>query len=65
MKNIIFILLFSPLVILSQTEKKETVYLLFDINSKEKCIIEDGDGNSSKLNKYRKEYRENKIYFYY
>lgn len=37
---------------------KEIVYLLFDTTSKERCLIEDGSGNSKYLNKYRKEYQD-------
>jgi len=42
-----------------QANEKETVYLLFDKDNKEKCLIEDGSGNSKYFNKYRKEYWEN------
>ncbi|WP_299127858.1 hypothetical protein [uncultured Winogradskyella sp.] len=39
--------------------EKETVYLLFDKQNKEQCLIEDGSGNSKYTNKYRKEYWSN------
>lgn len=42
-----------------QANEKETVYLWFDKDNKEKCLIEDGSGNSKYFNKYRKEYWEN------
>lgn len=55
--------MFSNIYSFSQTEGKETVYLLFNRQSKEKCIIEDGSGNSLNLNKFRKEFQGNHIYF--
>ena len=66
MKKIILILsLITPFFIFSQIENKETIYLLFDLNNKEKNIlIEDGAGNSEKVNKYRKKYVGNVILFY-
>ncbi|MDD7915281.1 hypothetical protein [Polaribacter ponticola] len=63
--NILLILIFVyPIITLSQNNnEKENVYLLFDLNTKRKCIIEDGSGNSVKNNKYRKEIQGNYIYF--
>jgi len=56
-------LLLTTLLCFSQNVKKETVYLLLDLKSNEKCIFEDGSGNSSYVNKYRKEVQGNYIYF--
>ena len=56
MKQYFLILaLIAPLIVLSQTKKKETIYVLFDVNNKETYIKEDGSGNSYKQKKYRKE----------
>lgn len=44
-------------------EKKETVHLLFDLSSSEKCIVEDGSGNELKVKKYRKYYDEDFTFF--
>lgn len=57
MKNIIFItLIFTCLFCYSQNkDKKETIYLLFDINSKENCTIEVEGKGYVKKNKFRKE----------
>ncbi|WP_225037257.1 hypothetical protein [Winogradskyella sp. SM1960] len=64
MKNIVTLfLIFSTICSFSQTEEKETVYLLFNRQSKEKCIIEDGSGNSLNLKKFRKEFQGKYIYF--
>ncbi|QHI34983.1 hypothetical protein IMCC3317_03290 [Kordia antarctica] len=62
-KLTLLLLLFSSFFSFAQKEKKETVYLLFDTTSKEKCIVEDGSGNSQNLNKFRKEYKEKSISF--
>ena len=59
MKNLtVVLLLFSSIFCLAQNEESETVYLLFDTTSKEKCIVEDGSGKSQSFNAYRKEYQE-------
>ncbi|MFD0992833.1 hypothetical protein [Tenacibaculum geojense] len=59
MKNLTLILfLVSTLMCFSQERKKETVYILFDNQSNEKCIVEDGSGNSLNVNKFRKEYED-------
>jgi hypothetical protein len=50
---VIFILLLLTSNLYSQN-KKETVYLLFDTNSKEQHDFEDGSGNTLKVKKYRK-----------
>ena len=65
MKNLTLIItMFTFLFCFSQKkEEKEIVYLLFDKQSKEKCIVEDGSGNSLKSNKFRKEFQDNHIYF--
>ena len=47
----------------AQSKEKETVYLIFDTLNKEKCLIEDGSGNSKYLNKYRKEYTQQGLFF--
>lgn len=62
--NFLLISLISFTFCLAQKESKETVYLLFDTTNKEKCIIEDGSGNSQSLNKYRKEYEKNLMYLH-
>jgi len=56
-------LLLTTLLCFSQNVKKETVYLLLDLKSNEKCIVEDGSGNSKYVNKYRKEFQVDYIYF--
>ena len=56
-------LLLTTLLCFSQNIKKETVYLLLDLKSNEKYILEDGSGNSKYVNKYRKEIQGNYIYF--
>ena len=43
---------------------KEIVYLLFDMNSEEKCMDEDNDGNTHWIKKYKKEISNNNIYFF-
>lgn len=64
MKNIIILfLIFSTNYSFSQTEGKETAYLLFNSQSNENCIIDDGSGNSLNLNKFRKEFQGDHIYF--
>ena len=64
MKTITFIIfVFLSLFLFSQNQKKETIYLLFEVN-KEKCLIEDGAGNSNFLDKYRKEYKGDIIFFW-
>ncbi|EDP95086.1 hypothetical protein U8527_08660 [Kordia algicida OT-1] len=60
MRNVkLIVLLFSSILCFAQNEKKETAYLLFDIKSKKKHLVEDGSGNSKMLNAYRKEKQEN------
>jgi hypothetical protein len=64
MKNIVILFLtFLPLYSFSQKKEKETAYLLFNSQSKERCVVEDGSGNSQNLNKFRKEFQGNYIYF--
>ena len=65
MKNITLIfLLVSSLICFSQErKKKEIIYILFDDQSNEKCIVEDGSGNSSNINKFKKEFQGDYIYF--
>jgi len=67
MKNLtLLLLLLSSLLSLAQNEESETVYLLFDTTSKEKCIVEDGSGKSQSFNAYRKEYQEhNNLTFFH
>lgn len=54
--------LFS-LICFSQNKKKETVFLLFDKQSDEKYLLEDGSGNTIEVNKFRKEVQGEHIYF--
>ena len=62
-KNIIyFIICLTTLNIYGQ-DKKETVYVLFDLKSQKKCIIEDGSGHNFKINMYRKENKKGKVIF--
>lgn len=64
MKNLIIIFfILSSISSYSQSREKESVYLLFNSQSKEKCIIEDGLGNSLNLNKFRKDFNAEYIYF--
>ena len=64
MKSIVIIfLMFLPIYTFSQTEEKETVNLLFNIQSKERYSGEDGSGNSLSLNKFRKELQGDYIHF--
>jgi hypothetical protein len=64
MKNILLIfILVSSVFAFGQKKSKETVYLLFDNNSTEKFSKEDGSGNFNKVPKFRKEKREDFIYF--
>jgi hypothetical protein len=44
--------------------KKEIVYLLFKTNSSEKYKVEDGNGNSRNINKYRKKKGKDRVTFY-
>ncbi|WP_430409134.1 hypothetical protein [Kordia sp.] len=62
MKNLTLLLLLSTFFCFAQKQDKETVYLLFDMKSTETCIVEDGSGNSERLNKYRK-FKENNLTF--
>ncbi|WP_298510620.1 hypothetical protein [uncultured Kordia sp.] len=65
-KLTLLLILFSSFLCVAQEENKETVYLLFDSKSKEKCIIEDGSGNSQNLNAYRKAYQDhNNLTFFH
>lgn len=64
MKNLTLIfLLVSSVFCFSQNDKKEIVYLFFDLKSNENYLLEDGSGNSKKVKKYRKEFQGNHIYF--
>lgn len=66
MKNLQIIIIFFLLHCMnsfSQT-KNETIYLQFPKNNQETCEIEDGIGNYIKVKKFRKENKENSIYFY-
>lgn len=64
MKNLTLIfLLVSSLICFSQEKKKDTIYILFNDQSNEKCIVEDGSGNSSNINKFKKELQGDYIYF--
>ncbi len=64
MKNLTLILfLVSTLLCFSQQEKKETVYLLFDKQSKEKCKVPVEGKGYLNLKKFRKEFQEDYIYF--
>ena len=66
MKKIaIVVFLCNYLFCFSQKQEKETVYLLFDKSNKEKCLIEDGAGNSKYLNKNRIEYQDNGNIIYF
>ncbi|AMC11411.1 hypothetical protein Lupro_09115 [Lutibacter profundi] len=68
--KILMLFLISTINCISQS-KKETVYILFDGNSKEKCRLEveyssDNDGRLDgyqTVNKYRKKYKNNRIIF--
>ncbi|CAI8274322.1 MAG: Uncharacterised protein [Bacteroidota bacterium] len=63
MKKILLIILLLPSWFCFSQEQKETVYLLFDKENNQKCLIEDGSGNSKYLNKFSKEYQGDIIYF--
>ena len=69
MKNIIYLFICLFVYNLHSQEKKETVFLLFDSNSKKTCKIEvESTYNNPKgieiVSKYRKEYEKNHITFY-
>ncbi len=59
-KYILSLLLLISFLVQSQTPKKETVYLMFDITSNEKCSVENEEGNTIKVNKFRN--NNNKFY---
>jgi hypothetical protein len=64
-KNLsIIILILLPCFSIAQNNNKESVYLIFDTNTNEKCIVEDGSGNSEELNAFRKEFQGNLIFFH-
>lgn len=64
MKNLTLILfLISTLTSFSQEKKKETAYILFDPLSKEKCKIPVEGKGYQKLNKFRKEFQGDYIFF--
>lgn len=64
MKNLTLILfLISTLTSFSQEKKKETAYILFDALSKEKCKIPVEGKGYQKLNKFRKEFQGDYIFF--
>lgn len=64
MKNVILILLiFSYTFCFSQKDKKETVYLFFDKLNKEKCQVPVEGKGYLNLNKFRKEFQGDYIYF--
>jgi len=63
MKKLILIIILIPLLVSSQTSKKEIVFLLFNKNKNEKCLIENGSGSSVKVKKFQKKITKDKIYF--
>ncbi|AIM61049.1 hypothetical protein IZU89_11485 [Cellulophaga lytica] len=59
MKNLTLILfLVSTLICFSQEKKKETVFILFNAISNEKCKVPVEGKGYKKLNKFRKEYED-------
>lgn len=67
MKRIVFILILFPIFLLSQTAEKETVYVLFDTNSDEKCKIDVEQTYSKKqgiefVKKFRKKAKKDRFY---
>ena len=70
MKKMIVILLFFPLFLGAQTEEKETVYVLFDVKSNEKCTVEieqtyDNKSGIEFVKKFRKKVKSNKKITFY
>ncbi len=69
MKKLILItILLIPFFVLSQTKKKEIVYLLFNENKKEKCKIQvEQNYENSKgvdyVKRFRKKTNKNEVYF--
>lgn len=65
MKNLTsIILLFSCFFCFAQKENKETVYLLFDTTSEDKCKVDVEGKGYLLLNKYRKEHGQKRSYLY-
>lgn len=69
MKKHIYVLIFLISANLFSQSEKETVYLLFNKNNKEKCKINveqtyENKKGISFVNKYRKEERKNRTIFY-
>jgi len=64
MKNIIYLFIYLFVCNLHAQEKKETVFLLFDSNNKEKITIGESKKHGETVNKYRKESKKNLITFY-
>lgn len=62
MKKIVFIIILFPVLLWSQAEEKETVYVLFSLNNGEKCNVEDGDGNVLSIKKFRKKMKVDRFY---
>ena len=65
MKNLLILIVWITFsqTSFSQKKEKETIYLMFDVQNKEKCLIEDGSGNSKYINKFRKEYQDEYIFY--
>jgi len=64
-KKLIFIISIFPILLFSQEQKKETVYLLFDTNSIDTYTFETGDGKVTSRAVYIKENKKYKnINFY-
>ena len=64
MKKIeLIFLIFASSLSFSQSDEKEIVYLIFDKENTEQCLIEDGSGNSRYLPKYIKEYTQQGLFF--
>lgn len=63
MKNLTLIIIMFTFLFSFSQNKKETVYLLFNTNSTEKCTVPiEGKGYANKI-KYRKEYQGEYVFF--
>jgi len=64
MKKIIYLLIYLFVSNIHCQEKKETIYLFYDLKEKKKCFKEDGSGNNLKIDFYKKERKKGKIIFH-
>ena len=63
-KSLLIVVLLNAFVVLAQGNEKEEVFILFDLTSDKKCLIEDGSGNFNYEKFFRKKRETKRIIFH-